>query len=134
MPLVYRAMRKDADGLPTVAPSASALGIRPGIDIDVDAANSVFVNNKGMSVNPAWRQISLFRIPKRLGVGGQGGNNTFCFRTGAGAFVQSGFAAGLELLPDSPTHGVVRPTQSVPLTQYEADLAATRAAWQIDET
>jgi hypothetical protein len=133
MPLVYRAMRRDANGLPTVAQSASALGVRLGTDIDVDAANNTVVNDKGMSVAPAWRQLHLFRIPKRLGVGGQGSNNTFCFRTGAGAFQQTAFAVGLELLPDSPTHGVVRPTQAVPLAQYESDLAATRADWQIDE-
>lgn len=134
MPQVYRVMRRDADGLPTVAPSASALGVRPGTDIDVDPLNNAMVNNKGMSVNPSWRQISIFRIPKRLGVGGQGSNNTFCFSMGSGPFQQAAFAAGLELLPDSPTHAVVRPTQSVPLAQYEADRAATRATWQVDET
>jgi hypothetical protein len=127
-------MRQDADGLPLVARSASALGVRIGTDIDVDAANNALVNDKGMSVSPAWRQLNIFRIPKRLGVGGQGSNSTFCFRTGSGGFQQGAFAAGLELLPDSPTHGVVRPAQSVPLVQYEADLAATRAGWQIDET
>jgi len=134
MPQVFRVMRRDADGLPTVAPSASALGVRPGTDIDVDAQNNAVVNNKGMSVSPAWRMISIFRIPKRLDSRGQGKNNTFCFRRGAGAFQQSAFAAGLELFPDSPTHGVVRPTQLIALAQYEADLAATRADWQIDET
>ena len=41
---------------------------------------------------------------------------------------------GLELLPDSPTHGVVRPIDVVPLKQYEAALAATRADWRIEET
>ena len=133
MPLVYRAMRREADNLPTVAQAANALGVRLGIDIDLDAANNALVNNKGMSVAPAWSRIPLFRVPKRLGVGGQGSNNTFCFRNGAGAFQQTAFAAGLEFLPDSPTHGVVRPAQVVPLAQYESDLAATRAAWQIDE-
>jgi hypothetical protein len=69
-----------------------------------------------------------------LGVGGQGSNNTFCFTMGEGVFQQAAFSAGLELLPDSQTHGVVRPAQMVPLEQYEADLAATRTAWQVDET
>jgi hypothetical protein len=63
MPLVYRAMRRDADGLPTVAQSASALGVRLGTDIDVNAANDVLVNDKGMSVAPAWRQLPLFASP-----------------------------------------------------------------------
>jgi hypothetical protein len=78
--------------------------------------------------------MSVFRIPKRLDPRGQGSNNTYCFKRGAGAFQSAAFAPGLELLLDSPTHGVVRPTQLAPLAQYEADLAATRADWQIDET
>ena len=131
MPLVFRAMKQDADGLPTVAPSASALGVRRDTDIDVDQQGNAVVNHKGMSVFPAWREISIFRIPKRLG--GQGSNNTYCFKMGTGAFHQEQLAAGLELLPDSKTHGVVRPEKLVQLAQYESDLAATRAAWQVDE-
>ena len=132
MSAVFRAMRRDQDGFPTVAAAANGLGVRLVIDIDVDGQNNAVVNHKGMSVAPRWRDLPLFRIPKRLG--GQGKDDTHCFKTGAGAFQQSAFATGLEFLPDSPTHGVVRPTQSIPLAQYESDLAATRSAWQIDET
>ncbi len=131
MPLVYRAMKKDADGFPTVAPSASALGVRPGIDIDLDNESNVIVNQKGMSVSPSWRDISIFRIPKRLG--GQGRNNTYCFKMGEGPFHQSDFAKGLELVPDSANHGIVCPKQTTSLIQFEADLAATRNNWKIDE-
>lgn len=133
MPEVFRAMRRDSDGLPTVAPTASGLGVRLGKDIDVDDETNARVNNKGMSVSPAWRQMAIFRIPKRLGTGGQGSNNTYCFKSGTGPFQQAAFAVGLELIPDSATHGVIRPAQLVPLAQYEADLAATRADWEIDE-
>jgi hypothetical protein len=132
MPLVFRAMKREADGLPLVAQSASALGVRTGKDIDVDPHGEVIVNRKGMSVSPSWREISMFRIPKRLG--GQGSNNTHCFKMGTGAFQQGQLAAGLELLPDTLTHGVVRPEKPVPLQQYEGDLAATRADWQVDES
>ncbi len=131
MPLMFRAMRQDADGLPLVGPSASTLGVRPGIDIDVDHHDQVILNHKGMSVSPSWQDMPLFRIPKRLG--GQGKNNTFCYKRGSLPFRQTPFALGLELLPDSPTHGVVRPRKVVPLAQFEADLAATREEWQIDE-
>jgi hypothetical protein len=134
MPQVFRAMRKDRDDLPTLARLATALGVRIGIDIDIDSQNNAIANNKGMSVSPAWRQLPIFRIPKRLDPRGQGSNNTYCFKRGTGSFLQGAFAPGLELLPDSPTHGVVRPTQLVQLSQYENDLAATRAEWQIDET
>jgi hypothetical protein len=132
MPLVFRAMKRDADGLPTVAASASALGVRVGVDIDVDAQNDVIVNHKGMSVSPSWRELSIFRIPKRLG--GQGSSNTYCFKLGGGPFQQDALAPGLVLFPDKKTHGVVRPEKSVPLSQYENDLAATRSDWQVDET
>ena len=131
MPKVFRAMKRDDDGLPTVGASASALGVRIGADIDLDQQGNAIVNDKGMSVSPSWRVISIFRIPKRLG--GQGSNNTYCFTHGDGPFQQSAFAAGLELLPDHATHDVIRPTQLVSLTQYEADLAATRADWQVEE-
>jgi hypothetical protein len=132
VPLVFRAMKRDPDGLPAVAPTASALGVRPNKDIDIDIQGNAVVNRKGMSVSPAWRDISIFRIPKRLG--GQGSNNTFCFKMGTGPFQKGPLASGLELLPDTSTHGVVRPEQSLPLTQYESDLAATRSDWQVDET
>jgi hypothetical protein len=128
-------MRKDPDGLPTV--SQTNLGVRPGVDVDLDAQNNVLVNGKGMSVAPSWREINVHRIPKRLRpiVPGAGGsNNTFCFRMGTGAFVQGAFANGLTLEPDSATHGNVAPAQVVSLAAYEADLAATRPNWQEDET
>lgn len=131
MPLVFRAMKRDTDGLPTVAPAASALGVRPGTDIDVDPQGHVVVNKKGMSVSPSWREMSIFRIPKRLG--GQGSNTTYCFKMGTGPFQQGSLAPGLELVPDGQSHGVVRPEKSVPLREFEADLGATRAGWQIDE-
>ena len=135
MPRVFRVMRKEPDGLPTV--SQTSLGVRPGVDIDLDAQNNVLVNGKGMSVAPNWRNINFRRIPKRLRrivPGAQGSNNTFCFRTGNGAFVQGAFANGLTLEPDSARHGNVAPEQVVPLAKYEADIAATRPDWQEDET
>ena len=52
MPQVFRAMRKDDDGFPTLEQLASALGVRPGVDIDLDPQGNVLVNKMGMSVNP----------------------------------------------------------------------------------
>ena len=136
MPRVFRVMRKDAaDGKPALGDRD--LGVRPGIDVDIDALNNVLVNGKGMSVAPNWRNINRHRIPKRLRSivpGAVGNNNTFCFRTGSGAFVQGAFAHGLTLEPDSATHGNVAPAQVVPLVTYEADIAATRPDWHEDET
>src|SRR5437868_896838 len=105
MPRVFRVMRKEPDGLPTV--SQTSLGVRPNVDVDLDAQNNVLVNGKGMSVAPNWRNISRNRIPKRLRLivpGARGSNNTFSFRMGHGAIVQGPFANGLTLEPDSATH------------------------------
>jgi hypothetical protein len=135
MPRVFRVMRKEPDGLPTV--SQTSLGIRPGVDVDLDAQNNVLVNGKGMSVAPNWRDINRNRIPKRLRTtvpGARGSNNTFCFRTGNGPFLQGPFASGLMLEPDSAKHGNVAPAMVAPLATYEGDIAATRQDWQEDET
>lgn len=136
MACVYRIMKKDEDGLPTIGSSSSTLGVRPGIDIDLDAHNNVQVNGKGMSVAPDWRDINPNRIPKRLRhtvLGAAGSNNTFCFRRGEGPFQRGFFADGLNLEPDSPKHGNVVPAQVVPLATYEANIVATRPDWQVNE-
>ncbi len=135
MPRVFRVMRKEPDGLPTVSPTN--LGIRPGSDVDLDAQNNVLVNGRGMSVAPNWRVVNRNRIPKRLRwivPGARGSNNTFCFRMGNGPFQQGPFADGLTLEPDTATHGNVAPAVVVPFTTFEADIAATRPDWQEDET
>ena len=133
MPRMFRIMKKDDDDKPTIGQSATTLGIRPG-EVDLDAQGNAISSEKGMSVNPAWRVAPLSLIPKRLGTGGRGSNNCYCFRRGAGAFQQGPCGPGLELVPDSPTHGVVRPIQTIILASYEADLHATRVEWEIDET
>jgi hypothetical protein len=135
-PKVYRAMKKDAGDKPTVDQTATGLGARVGTDINTDVAGSVVLDDNGMSVAPAWRDLELHRIPKRLGTlvpGARGSNNTHCFTTGAGPFQRDSFVPGLELIPDTPIHAAVAPFAAVPLAQYQADLAATRPGWVIDE-
>lgn len=130
---MFRIMKKDDDNKPTVGQGFGNLGVRP-IEVDLDGQNNVLCNHKGMSVSPNWRDIQLFLHPRRLGTGGRGSNNTYCFRRGTAPFQQSACGNGLELLPDCPSHGVVRPAQLVPLAQYLRDLANTREEWQIDES
>lgn len=130
---MFRVMKKDGDEKPSVGQGFGNLGVRLK-EIDTDARGNAILNQKGMSVGPAWRVLSIFVIPKRLGTGGRGKPNTYCFRRGVGPFQRGPCGNGLELLPDSPTHGVVRPAQLVPLTQYLQDLADTREEWEIDET
>jgi hypothetical protein len=94
-----------------------------------------------MSVVPGWRNLRIYRIPKRLRhivPGAKGANSTSCFTTGVGPFQSGAVANGLELIPDlgqAPAiHGVIAPVQVVQLAQYQTDLENTRAAWHIDET
>ena len=130
-----------ADGLPVIGHgSSSALGSRSGIDITVDAAGDVVLDERGMSVAPEWRLLEFTRIPKRLRhivPGATGSNSTYCYTLGSGPFVNSRVANGLELIPDagpSPvTHGIIAPAQIVSLAHYQTDLENTRANWQIDE-
>jgi hypothetical protein len=142
-PRVFRAMRADlAHNLPIVgSTSSSELGVRPGVDVTVDASGNVVLDASGMSVAPGWRDLDFTRIPKRLRhlvPGAKGANSTFCFAMGVGP-IQNGLVAnGVELIPDAGpmlvTHGVVAPVQTVPFAQYQADLANTRPDWQIDES
>lgn len=136
-PKVYRAMKKEADDLPTVDQTATGLGVRPGMDINIDSTDNVMLDGGGMSVAPAWRNLELHRIPKRLGTivsGARGTNATYCFTAGAGPFQRASFAEGLELIPDSAVHATVAPAATVFLVDYEAALAATRPEWVIDES
>ncbi len=136
-------MRRDpVDGLPVVgSTSSSELGVRPGVDITIDEAGNVVLDEMGMSVSPGWRNLELARIPKRLGhivPGARGANSMSCYAMGVGLFENGIVSTGLELIPDQGpdpvTHGVVAPVQAVLFAQYQEDLVNTRAAWQIDET
>ncbi len=128
MPRVFRAMRKADDGLPRVANNATGLGARVPKDID-EVGGMVAVGEKGMSVNPTVEDVPLNFLPERIDPAGWGDHKNAVFRHGDGLFVQSPFAEGLELLPDGPTHGVVRPVISVTLEQYRENLVATRPNW-----
>ena len=135
-------MKRDpADNLPVVgSTSSSELGARPGVDITVDPGGNVVLDDTGMSVAPAWRDLDFTRIPKRLRhivPGATGANSNSCYTMGVGPFQNGPVANGLVLIPDHGqmpvTHGVIAPVQVVPLAVYQTDLENTRADWQIDE-
>ena len=76
MPLVYRVIEKDANNKPIIADDGG-LGVRVGLDVSVDGHGNALLNNKGMSVFRAWRDISLLRLPPRLIEGGRGDDATY---------------------------------------------------------
>ena len=128
MPLVFRLMKRDGT-LPRVGNTATGLGVRTPKDIDVGGDGMVVLNNKGMSVRPAVKDIPLDFLPERIDPAGWGENANRVFRYGEGEFTRCPFAAGLELFPDAEDHGVVQPIAVVSLQQYRADIVATRPHW-----
>ena len=139
MPRVWRVMTVDGDR-PKVGPTARTLGVRAPPsrygDIVVEADGTVGPGRGGMSVALAWRDLPRHRIPARLQSelpSAAGSNKDACWRMGEGAFEAGPIGSGLQLRPDSPKHGVVEPSATVPVATYQADLAATRDRWVVDE-
>jgi hypothetical protein len=141
MPKIYRSMRKADDGKPVVDATGKGLGVRGVpvngvVDLDLDDEGKVILNGKGMSVAPAWRDLPYFLVPKRLKdrfPAARGRSDLYGFTMGDGPFANGRVAIGLDLEVKSPTHGVVVPQASVPLDQFQRDLANTRSHWIIDE-
>lgn len=132
MPGVYRAMKKDDDNKPQVGEKSCQLGVRPN-EVDIDVGGIVVMNGKGMSVNPSCAEISIWFRPKRLGNGGRGSNNTYCFRLGEVPFQDGACTPGLALTVDSRTHGTIHPAQPMTREAFLSHLADTRQEWVIDE-
>jgi hypothetical protein len=143
MPTIYRAMKQADDGLPMVGSGSKELGVRvppnPNADIDLDETGNVILNGKGMSVARNWRGLLPHLVPKRLRSifpGATGSNNLACFRFGQGPFSPGALDDRLSwVLKEHDSYaGSVVPTQSVPESRFQNDLAATRSGWTIDET
>jgi hypothetical protein len=138
-PRIYRVMSTcPVDGLPVIGSVNSIqLGARLGNDVKCDHIGHVVMDGSGMSVTPAWRMLDYSRIPRRLKdrfPGASGSNKTACYAMGVGRFVRAPVTDDLELIPDSPKHGVVAPANSMTYHQYSQALAGTRTHWQKDES
>src|SRR4051812_5277557 len=142
MPTIYRPMKRAEAGLPIVGSNSKELGVRvppnPNADIDLDGNDHVITNGKGMSVAEHWRYLLGHLVPKRLVPifpGAAGSNSLTCYKLGSGSF--AGAPLKNELIVVLKTHdhhaGIVAPSQSVPIQQFQAALAAMRTQWQPDE-
>ena len=90
-----------------------------------------------MSVVPDWRGLRAYQIPSRLRhlVPRANGKNTLaCWRLGETQFARGVIAGGLQLRIDAPQHGMIEPIDVVTIETFQADLAATRERWVIDES
>ena len=105
-------------------------------DVDLDAARRVVLNGKGMSVAPHWRELPFFLIPRRLVKevpAARGSSSLYCFVMGDGEFQDGEISENLTLRVDSTRHGIVVPLSLVSIDRFQADLAATREHWTVDE-
>lgn len=141
--MIYRSMKRAPDGLPAVEAGARGLGVRSPpadkADVDVDGGGMIVMNGRGISVAAHWRHLPTHRIPERLDdgiLGASGKNGDCCWRTGEGSFQPGRVtgALGLALKGHDPKKGNVVPTERASLAAFQAHLAATRPAWEIDES
>jgi hypothetical protein len=128
------------NGSPIVGNETNMLGVRvpphPRADVKPDQNGMVQTGMGGMSVSPGWRDLPPFLIPSRLGKlapGARGSNKLTCFRFGEGSFGNAPVTQSLTLVVNRPTHGTVQPSRSMPITEFQKQLADTQAAWVIDE-
>ena len=111
---MFRAMKPDADGLPTVARSARALGVRTeGTTRDIAVREDRIVEPRtgGMSVAlGAAHNLPMHRLPRSLG--GDGRDPVFTMPSSA-------LPAELTVRPAPGPHAVVEPAITCLLSEFE---------------
>lgn len=143
--LYYRGMAEE-NGKPKVGRSARLLGVRPGIDIDIEQMPGDWLdeqgylrpeaernpssgelvavairNTKGMSVSLSIESLPAFRRPATFG--GTGKDPLW-------QIDDSKITGDLEAVQDSPTHVSILPRATMLLEKYEAALAKTQNDWE----
>lgn len=135
----------EENGKPKVGRSARLLGVRPGVDIDVEqmprdwldehgylrpkadrnsSAEPVAVairNTKGMSTSLSIESLPGFRRPETFG--GTGKDPLWQIE-------DSKITGDLEAVQDSPSHVSILPRTTMLLEKYEAALASTQDDWE----
>ena len=141
MARIVRPMLVDEDGSPRVGNRSKCLGVReppaPSADVNVDASGVVLLDGSGLSVTKDWRLLQGHLIPQQLEneFNGASCKGMRVFVHGAGDCLEGGVSETLLLVykPNSDTAGNVTPAAPVLLSQFQADLEATRGGSVIDE-
>jgi hypothetical protein len=130
MAKLYRSMKEDADGLPVVARSARALGVRTPADVPrgvqpdvtaVDSSDIIQHGSGGVSTAPDDpRNLIYLRRPRVLG--GKSDDPAWEIDT-------AHIGPDLVARQDKPGHVLIEPVRAMTLAEYEAALAATRPYW-----
>ena len=142
--LYYRGMA-DQNGKPKIGRSARLLGIRPGIDIDIEQIPTGYLNEqgyllpeserdfrgelvtiavrntKGMSVSLSIESLPAFRKPAKFG--GTGKDPIW-------QIDDKNIMGDLQAVQDSPTHVSILPRVTMSLERYETALANTQNDWE----
>jgi hypothetical protein len=142
--LYYRGMAVQ-NGKPKIGRSARLLGVRPGIDINVEQMPVCYLNEqgyllaeserefrgelitvairdtKGMSVSLSIEGLPAFRQPAKFG--GTGKDPLW-------QIDDSMITGDLQAIQDSPTHVSILPKVTMSLERYELALANTQNHWE----
>lgn len=142
--LYYRGMVEE-NGKPKIGRSARLLGVRPGIDIDVEQMPRNYLddqgylhpeterkptgelvavairNIKGMSTSLSIENLPAFRRPAKFGGTG---------RDPLWQIEDSQIAGDIEAVQDSATHVSIMPRTTMLLERYEGALTKTQELWK----
>ncbi|NOJ94363.1 hypothetical protein HMI51_15670 [Corallococcus coralloides] len=135
-PKIFRTMFRDGN-FPQLGAEWLQLGVRVPTDIKPDNASNVHPGkNKGMSVAPEAGKLPAVIIPARLKSryrNAMGPDDAAIWSFGTSAYSKGPINDALELVPTSPTHGVVAPANVMPLESFQQELGKTQPHWVIDE-
>lgn len=122
---LFRGMTEASDGSPQIGPSGRTLGVRFGVDIQVDEDGSVRPGTGGMSVAPDDpMNLPPHRRPEEFG----GTGRDPVWRVG---LADLGPDLAYRADPLNPTgHGFVEPARQMSADVYEGAVHETRASWR----
>lgn len=119
-------MRADEDERPRVGETGRYLGVRPSVDILVDADGLVEPETGGMSAVPSpMTNLAPHRLPREHG--GTGGDPVFELDT-------DNLPDELRHRPDPSNpgeHVFIEPSRRMAFEEYERAVHATRVLWRI---
>src|SRR5262249_32503851 len=123
---LFRSMKEDVDGFPTVGPSGRMLGVRPGDSPSPDVVAThptdlVAPCQGGLSVAPD-DPLFLLKHRRPPSLGGTGHDPVWWIEVGD-------LGADLVFRQDRATHGLIEPARPMTLQEFQDALAALRLKW-----
>jgi hypothetical protein len=125
VPRLFRSMTVDRDGRPATGPSARMLGVRPDVDVLVDAHGRVRPGTGGMSVSTEDPlNLPHNRLPPTFG--GMGKDPVWSIPV-------RDLCTDMTYRPDPtnpPRHGFVEPFRTMSFGEFQRAVRATTARWR----